>query len=109
MSAFVEEAVAADVVILTLHGGKASCPAYDPLCASIRDRRAKGVPTPYLHIQPTGGDEEAVLAAQEDSDGMDDGTWRGLCLLFNHGGADNIYRALKYLAGRCRGEELRRD
>ena len=102
--------MAADVVILTLHGGKASCPAYDPLCASIRDRRAKGgVPTPCLHIQPTGGDEEAVLAAQEDSDGMDDGTWRGLCLLFNHGGVDNIYRALKYLAGRCRGEELRGD
>jgi cobaltochelatase CobN len=106
VSAFVEEAVAADVVILTLHGGKTSCPAYDPLCASIRDRRAKGVPTPYLHIQPTGGDEEAVLAAREDSDGMDDGTWRALSLLFNHGGVDNIYGALKYLAGRCRGKEL---
>lgn len=103
VSDFVKGAVESDAVILTLHGGKPSCPAYEPLIASIKDRRAKGLPTPYLHIQPTGGDDEAILAAREDSDGMDDGTWRGLCLLFNYGGANNIYRALAYLAERCGG------
>ena len=30
ISAFVTEALRADAVILSLHGGKASCPAFDP-------------------------------------------------------------------------------
>jgi cobaltochelatase CobN len=102
---FVDGATGSDAVILTLHGGKASCPAYDPLVIAVRDRRANGLPTPYLHIQPTGGDEEAVLAAQEDSDGMEDGAWRGLCRLFNYGGAGNIQRAVEYLATRLREGE----
>jgi cobaltochelatase CobN len=100
---FTEGALQADPIILTLHGGKPSCPAYDPLLAAVKKRREQRLPAPYLHIQPTGGDEEAVLAAQEDSDGMEDGTWRGLCLLFNYGGTENIQAALEYLAARCRG------
>ncbi len=102
---FTEGALQADAVILTLHGGKPSCPAYDPLIAAIKERRRQGFPIPYLHIQPTGGDEEAVLAAQDDSDGMEDGTWRGLCLLFNYGGPENLQSALEYLAARCRGRD----
>jgi len=100
---FTEGALQSDAVILALHGGKPSCPAYDPLIAAIKERRRQGLPAPYLHIQPTGGDEEAVLAAREDADGMEDGTWRGLCLLFNYGGGENLQAALAYLAARCRG------
>jgi cobaltochelatase CobN len=100
---FVDDAVESDAIVLTLHGGKASCPAYDSLIITVGDRRTKGMPTPYLHIQPAGGDEEAVLAAREDSDGMDDGTWRGLCRLFNCGGTGNFRRAIEYLATRCKG------
>jgi cobaltochelatase CobN len=102
---FTEGALQADAVVLTLHGGKPSCPAYDLLIAGIKERRNQGLPVPYLHIQPAGGDEEAVLAAQEDSDGMEDGAWRGLCRLFNYGGAENLQAALEYLTARCRGKE----
>ena len=97
---FVDGAVESDVVVLALHGGKASCPAYDLLIATIKERKAQGKMTPYLHIQPTGGDEEAILAAQEDSDGIEDGTWRGLCSLFNFGGVDNLTAVFEYFAAR---------
>jgi cobaltochelatase CobN len=103
VTVFVEEALGCDAVILSLHGGKASCPAYEPLLAAVRDRRTRGKRAPYIHIQPIGGDDEAMLAAREDSDGVDDGAWRCLYLLFNYGGADNFYKALRYLAARFQG------
>ena len=77
--AFVSDALTADVVILALHGGKASCPAFDSLVNAMQERRSAGETTPRLHVQPNGGDADAVLAAQEHSDGMDDGTWETLC------------------------------
>lgn len=94
---FVKEALSSDAVILSLHGGKASCPAFDSLTTAIRDRKALGDRTPYLHIQPTGGDEESLLAAHEFSDGMPDGTWHNLCRYFHHGGPINVQRALGFL------------
>lgn len=95
--AFVLDALGADVVIVTLHGGKASCPAYDSLVKAIREHRASGEPAPRLHVQPMGGDDEAILTAREDSDGMDDGTWEVLARYLAYGGATNIERALGYL------------
>ena len=103
---FAEGALESDVVIISLHGGKDCCPAYDPLVTAIKSRRAQGRRTPYFHIQPTGGDEEAVMQAREDSDGVEDEVWKGLCLLFTHGGVDNLQAALEYLTARCRGEEV---
>jgi cobaltochelatase CobN len=103
---FVDGALDSDVVILSLHGGKASCPAYDLLVTAIKERRNQGLPVPYLHIQPTGGDEEAVLAAREDSDGVEDESWSGLCRLFNYGGAKNLQAAVEYLMARRRGEDI---
>lgn len=97
ITAFVDEALSTDAVILSLHGGKVSCPAFDPLITAIQDRRASDDRTPYLHIQPTGGDEESVLAAHEFSDGIPDRTWHDLCRYFHHGGAVNVQRALGFL------------
>jgi cobaltochelatase CobN len=97
VDAFVEEALTANAVVLSLHGGKESCPAYVPLVSALRERRASGAEVPYLHIQPTGGDEEAVLAAREDSDGVEGGPWRGLTQLFNRGGTGNLEKALRFL------------
>ncbi len=97
IAAFVDEALRADAVIIALHGGKASCPAFDPLTAAIRERRSSGQRIPYLHVQPMGGDDEALLIAHEFSDGMPDGTWRNLCLYFGYGGPVNIQRAFARL------------
>ncbi len=102
---FVDDALEADVAIISLHGGKESCPAYNPLVTAIKERRSHGSATPYLHIQPSGGDEDAVLAAKEDSDGVEDGTWRGLCLLFAHGGVVNFQSALEYLTASLGNKE----
>jgi cobaltochelatase CobN len=96
--AFVNDALEADVVVISLHGGKASCPAFDPLVEVVRERRATGKPAPRLHIQATGGDDEALLAAREHADGIEDGTWETLSLYLAYGGPLNIERALAYLS-----------
>lgn len=101
--AFVSDALTADVVILALHGGKASCPAFDSLVNAIEERRSAGERTPRLHVQPNGGDADAVLAAQDHSDGMDDGTWETLCRYLDFGGTTNIERALAYLSSILEG------
>lgn len=95
--AFVADALEADAVIVALHGGKASCPAFDLLLEAFRERRSAGRPTPYLHIQPTGADEETILAAREHSDGMGDGAWEQLSRYLAYGGTTNIERALDFL------------
>ncbi|MBP8646196.1 MAG: cobaltochelatase subunit CobN [Syntrophobacteraceae bacterium] len=105
VSAFVSEALRSDVVILTLHGGKASCPAFDPLVEAVAKRRASGEPTPYLHIQPVGGDEEALLAAREHADGIQDGRWSALHRYLVQGGPVNVRGALAYLDAFLHGKE----
>ena len=36
VAAFVTQALASDIIILTLHGGKASCPAFDALTQALK-------------------------------------------------------------------------
>jgi cobaltochelatase CobN len=97
VTAFVEQAAASDAIILTLHGGKASCPAFDALLQRLAEIRGKGALSPYLHIQPTGGDEDALRLAQEHSDGIENGDWQKLFAYMNHGGAENYRCALLFL------------
>ncbi len=102
--AFVNEAVKADAVLISLHGGRASFPAFDALLSAIEQRKAEGRHVPYLHIQPMGGDQEALAAAYEHSDGIEDGSWETLSLYLSYGGALNIQRALGYLARVLNGD-----
>lgn len=97
VTAFVKDALSCDAVIISLHGGRASCPAFDPLMQAVRERRESGLPGPRLHLQPMGGDDESLLAAHEFSDGIQDGTWQSLCRYFHHGGPDNIRWAITLL------------
>lgn len=103
-AAFVSDAVAADAIIITLHGGKASCPAFDLLINAVKERRTSGGSVPHLHIQPMGGDEDAIQAAREHSDGMKDGTWETLCRYLAYGGSANIEHALAFLRSRLTKE-----
>jgi len=111
---FVREALRAHVVIVTLHGGKASCPAFDDLLQAMgkgADQEAALSPSPevspshppHLHIQPMGGDDEAILLAQRHSDGMTDGTWKTLQQYLALGGAVNMERALAFLSALLKG------
>lgn len=97
VTAFVNEALSADAVIVSLHGGRASCPAFDALTEAVRERRVSENHAPRLHIQPMGGDDESLIAAHEFSDGMTDGTWHDLFRYLHHGGPQNVERALAFL------------
>lgn len=103
-SAFAEAAVDADVLVLSLHGGTGSCPAWEPLQAQLEARRRSGGRRPYLHIQVGSGDDDALSAAQEYADGLADGTWAGLLNLFETSGTDNVAAGLQVLAGRVAGD-----
>lgn len=97
IAAFVEQAAGADAIVVTLHGGKASCPAFDVLIAKLDRLREQGARVPHLHLQPVGGDEDGLRLAQEHSDGFKSGAWQKLFAYFNHGGAENFRNAFLFL------------
>lgn len=99
---FVETAVQADAVVVTLMGGKQSCLAWDELTAAIETARRDGT-APYLHIQPTGGNNEAWTEAADWSDGMDDGRWGELNKYYRHGGQANAAQFLKIFGNLAKG------
>ncbi len=96
IQSFVQDALAADLVIITLHGGEASCPALQPLLTALAARRGAGEKTPHVHIQPVGGDEEGVLAAQKHADGLSQGIWDTLHRYLTFGGPQNYLHLLIY-------------
>jgi len=97
INAFVKSALNSDVVLITLHGGKASCPGFDELVENIEQRRSKKEKVPWLHIQPVGGDEDAVSLAQKYGDGFGEKTWDTLKNYMLHGGYINFQNMLVYL------------
>lgn len=99
------EALASEAVVLALHGGKASCPAWEPLFEAIRQRKDAGERVPWIHVQAQGGDADGLLVAQECSDGLEDGSWAGLHALLHRGGSLNYQAGLSILAARLKGEE----
>lgn len=102
--AFAQAATRSDAVVLSFHGGTTSCPAWPALVeAWKKNRRESGLPLPWIHIQPTSGDDDGLLAAQDWASGLDDGTWRGLIGLLEMGGPDNVEAALRILVDRVRG------
>ena len=76
--AFARAAARSDAVVLSLHGGTASCPAWSDLVEAWQGRRSRGLSLPWIHVQPTSGDDDGLLAAQDWASGLDDGTWQGL-------------------------------
>ena len=98
IAAFVADALSSDALILSLHGGKTLCPAFEPLTAAFRARRAAGDRVPRIHIQALNGDDESLLAAHEFSDGIEDGTWHRLCRYLDFGGPSNVHNAIALLS-----------
>ena len=93
--AFVDQALKADAIIVTLHGGKPSFPAFDLLIetlAALPDEKR-----PFLHIQPTGGDEDSVEAAREHSPAFGTPVWDEVQRYLSHGGHINYHQLLIYL------------
>ena len=98
---FAQDALDSDAVVLALHGGKASCPAYDAIVAGILEQRKQRGRRPFFIIHSVGGDEEALGLALELSDGLGDraeaSPWLRLCRYLHHGGRDNHHLFLEAL------------
>lgn len=95
---FVEKAMASDTIILNLHGGKESCPAFDALVEAMDVEKQRGRDLPWLHIQPTGGDEDAILLAQDYSTGFGTPSWDSIHAYLKQGGAMNYNYLLTHLS-----------
>ena len=97
IEAFVKNALNSDCVIIGLHGGKESCPAFDLLIDGLKNKRENRKKRPYFHIQPVGGDEDALFLAQKYSDGFGEDQWDAINKYFIHGGPVNYKNLLFYL------------
>ena len=96
--AFVRRALASDALIVTLHGGKASFPAFDALIQALDDVPADR--RPYLHFQPTGGDEDSVEAAREHSPDFGAPHWDAIRRYLNFGGPVNFHQLMIFVHNR---------
>ncbi len=89
IKSFVRDALKSDMVMVTLHGGKASCPCFDELVSAFDEKRKHGEKVPYFHIQPAGGDEDALFLAGKYSDGFGSETWETINRYYVNGGPIN--------------------
>ena len=98
---FVDRALEADIVIITLHGGKASFPALDLLMEALSQRPSEPShddrQRPWIHIQPTGGDEDSIEAAQAHSPHFGTPVWDEIRRYLNFGSHVNYHQLLIYL------------
>ncbi len=101
--AFVRQALAADVVIITLHGGTKSFPAFElfseRLAALEPDAR------PLVHVQPTGGDEDSIEAAREMSSEFGTVFWDTVKRYLEYGSHVNYARLMAYIHNHLHGGE----
>ncbi|WDN88744.1 cobaltochelatase CobN [Desulfosarcina sp. BuS5] len=97
IKAFVKDALASDVVLIILHGGKASCPAFDPLMEAVLKKKNNGEKIPYFHIYPQGSDEDGLIAAKEYDHDFGTDRWDTLNRYLMHGGRMNFYNLFCYL------------
>ncbi len=94
---FVEQALQYDVIILSLHGGKPSCPVFDLLLAEYSRINPSSAQRPYLHIQPTAADEDSIAAARDHSPEFGTPMWDTIRRYLQRGGYANFEQLLYYL------------
>ncbi len=92
---FIQAAMKADIIIVSLHGGKLSFPAFDLLITAMA--KAEPGQRPHLHIQPSGGDEDSLQAASDHSSGFGTPVWDTIKQYLARGGHINMQRLLLYL------------
>ncbi len=103
---FVEQAMQYDVIILSLHGGKPSCPAFDLLMEAYTRLDGSGSNQPYLHIQPTGGDEDSIAAARDHSPDFGTPMWNMIQSYLLRGGYANFEQLLYYLYNQLKQQSV---
>ncbi|RLB94415.1 MAG: cobalamin biosynthesis protein CobN, partial [Deltaproteobacteria bacterium] len=91
---FIQKALAADVLVVTLMSGSQSCPAWEELIQALEINRFQGITTPYFHVQPTGNNEESMEMVQRFSRGLDTDLWKVLNQYYRYGGKTNLLQML---------------
>ena len=86
--AFVREAMQADACIITLHGGRKSFPALVLLQEALQGEA--GSKRPFIHVQPSGGDEDSIEAAQAYSTAFGTALWDTMHRYLILGGPQNF-------------------
>ena len=102
--AFVSQAIRSKAVIITLHGGKPSFPAFDLFAEAMAETPADM--RPYVHVQPTSGDEDSIEAVRELSSDFGTPVWGQIQCYLNYGGFVNYEQLLFYLHNRLYDTEL---
>ena len=95
ISSFVRSAMEAHVVIISLHGGKASFPGFDAFIDALGD--VPQARRPHVHIQPTGGDEDAMELARAHASGFGEESWDRINRYLTFGGTINFCSLMTYL------------
>lgn len=91
---FIEKALDADVVIITLMAGRRSFPAWDTLIERIEHKRKDHERTPWFHVQPTGSNAQSMEMVKAYSNGVDTDEWELLNQYFRYGGVGNLVQML---------------
>jgi cobaltochelatase CobN len=97
IEAFVNDCITSDIVIISLHGGRTTCPAFEEIIKAFAWLKENHKITPVLHVQPTSGDEDSLSAALEHSTLYGDKVWSEINRYLNHGGYINYLNLLKCL------------
>ncbi len=96
---FINHAMESDALIITLHGGKPSFPAFDMLMETLESFPAERI-KPYIYIQPTRGDEDSIEATRDLSSDFGTPVWDDFHRYISYGGHINYHQMLIYLYNR---------
>ena len=102
---FTAQALAADAVVLALHGGRKSFPAYREFKEALAGRRPDDR-RPWLHVQPTGGDEDSLDMARELDPRFGRPDWAAVSRYLRCGGRRNYHQLLRHIHNEVFGGEM---
>jgi cobaltochelatase CobN len=102
---FVSRALAADAVILTLHGGKKSFPAYDRLEAALAALKPEDH-RPWFHVQPTSGDDDSLDMARALCTSFGQPAWAETASYLRYGGRQNFHQLLRHIHNEVFGGQM---
>ncbi|WP_028580515.1 cobaltochelatase subunit CobN [Desulfogranum japonicum] len=102
--AFIKDALKNDVLIISLHGGKASFPAFELLAEQLELLQPEQ--RPLIHIQPTSGDEDSIEAAREFCQDFGTPDWDLVKQYISAGGHINFHQLLVRLHNRLFATDL---
>jgi cobaltochelatase CobN len=102
---FVARALAADAVVMTLHGGKKSFPAHEKFEAAL-SRLGPEERRPWLHAQPTSGDDDSLDMARAMCPSFGQASWIKTSRYLRYGGRQNFHHLLRHIHNEVFGGDL---